>query len=248
VNRAAAAIGLALSLSLHSGLFLLAGWPSQPVVATRLKVTLLQTPRQQVETVEQTANSSPVEQPQPRSSEPSPPPKQIKTPDPLPQSQKLSEAHPPRPLKPPAEPVPQPPPEPRPVPPEASLPSAPVSPDPPSEIEPAAEPVAAQLSTRAVDSIPAADQGELNPPVYIPDRRPYPRLAKQRGWEGTVELQVVITADGRVKQMTLEHSSGYPLLDREALKQIRTARFKPASKHGKAIEMSVLLPVVFELK
>jgi len=246
VNRTAAAIGLALSLSLHSGLFLLAGWPSRPVVATRLKVTLQQTPRQQAEPVEQTPNSNVVEQSQPRSSEPPPPPKRIKKPQPQPLQ--LSEVPPPRPLKSAAEPVPQPPPVPRPVPPEASLPSAPVSPDPPSEIEPAAEPVAAQLSTRAVESIPAADQGDLSPPVYIPTKRPYPRLAKQRGWEGTVELQVVITADGRVKQVTLEHSSGYPLLDRDALKQIRTARFKPARKQGKAIEMSVLLPVVFELK
>jgi periplasmic protein TonB len=248
VNRTAAAIGLALSLSLHSGLFLLAGRPSQPVVATRLEVTLQQTPRQQTETVGQTTDSSDLEQPRPRPAVPSPPPERIKEPNPQPQPQKLSEAPPPRQPKPAAEPVLQPPPAPRPVPSEASTPSTPVNPEPTSETESAAKPVSAHQAIREVDSIPATEHGELTPPVYIPSKRPYPRLAKLRGWEGTVDLQVVITAAGRVKQVTLEHSSGYPLLDREALKQIRTARFKPARKQGKAIELSVLLPVVFELK
>lgn len=44
----------------------------------------------------------------------------------------------------------------------------------------------------------------------------YPRLAQQRGWEGTVVLTVRILPDGRLDEIRVKRSSGRSLLDRSA--------------------------------
>ena len=52
----------------------------------------------------------------------------------------------------------------------------------------------------------------------------YPRLARQRGWEGEVLLGFRIDPQGRIGDIHIARSSGYPLLDRSALKSL--ARIK----------------------
>ena len=52
----------------------------------------------------------------------------------------------------------------------------------------------------------------------------YPEEASDRGWEGTVEVHVRISRDGQlVGAPTVVRSSGYPALDREALRMVRAA-------------------------
>jgi protein TonB len=80
-----------------------------------------------------------------------------------------------------------------------------------------------------------------NPP---PD---YPRAARKRGQEGTVVLSLVIGADGSVQDVSVERSSGYPLLDQSAVKAIRRWHFHPATQGGKAISWNYLQPIKFSL-
>ncbi|HPF13106.1 MAG: energy transducer TonB [Planctomycetes bacterium] len=55
----------------------------------------------------------------------------------------------------------------------------------------------------------------------------YPRLAEMRRWEGTALVRLHIGADGFVEQVTLVESSGYDVLDREALRALGRWRFHP---------------------
>jgi protein TonB len=79
----------------------------------------------------------------------------------------------------------------------------------------------------------------------LPD---YPSLAKRRGYEGTVMLRLLVSKDGRVVEAEVLQSSGYSILDRNAVDFIqRKWRFTPALKDGHTVDMWVELPVQYEL-
>jgi protein TonB len=77
----------------------------------------------------------------------------------------------------------------------------------------------------------------------------YPESARRRGIEGTVLLKLRITAQGRVENVQVVRSAGYPDLDESAMEAVRRWRFEPARRNGEAVaEDAVLLPVVFQLQ
>jgi protein TonB len=77
----------------------------------------------------------------------------------------------------------------------------------------------------------------------------YPESARRRGIEGTVLLQMRITAQGRVEAVKVVRSAGYPELDESAIEAVRRWRFEPARRNGAPVaEDAVLLPVVFQLQ
>jgi protein TonB len=83
--------------------------------------------------------------------------------------------------------------------------------------------------------------------VYAPKPR-YPRLARQRGWEGTVVLNVELLADGTVGDVTIAESSGYPLLDRLARDAVKSWRHEPAKRDGTPITQRVTQPFRWTLE
>ena len=67
----------------------------------------------------------------------------------------------------------------------------------------------------------------------------YPRLARARGWQGTVDVEIAISADGRVADANVARSSGYAALDDAALEVARRSRFKLAgSEHDARVHMA----------
>ena len=77
---------------------------------------------------------------------------------------------------------------------------------------------------------------------------PYPRLARRRGYEGTVLLEVLVKEDGRVGTVRVNRSSGHKSLDRAALTGVKNWLFRPGSKGDEPNEMWVKIPVRFQLK
>jgi len=61
--------------------------------------------------------------------------------------------------------------------------------------------------------------------VYCPEPS-YPLLARRRGWSGTVDVSLVLLADGRVDSASVQHSSGHEELDHEAVEVARRSRFR----------------------
>ncbi len=74
----------------------------------------------------------------------------------------------------------------------------------------------------------------------------YPLIARRRGWKGTVDVGLVLLADGRVDTATLRRSSGHEVLDREAVDVARRSRFHfPA--HAPAAPLYGRIEYRFEL-
>jgi protein TonB len=76
----------------------------------------------------------------------------------------------------------------------------------------------------------------------------YPALAKERGWEGTVEVAINLNASLPVPDVVLVHSSGRSVLDEQALEMMLQAARVTALPEGlKGRDFRVLLPVKFSL-
>ncbi|MCK4618943.1 MAG: energy transducer TonB [Desulfobacterales bacterium] len=86
-------------------------------------------------------------------------------------------------------------------------------------------------------------------PIYDKNPSPkYPLIARRRGFQGTVVLEVMVDRNGRVGELRVLKSSGYKVLDRAASASVRDWIFKPAIKGNEKIEMWVRVPVRFKLK
>ena len=73
----------------------------------------------------------------------------------------------------------------------------------------------------------------------------YPPLAKRMGWMGRVIVCFTLYPDGRFEELRVEKSSGYELLDKNALDTIkRVAHLFPTPP----VEVVVKLPINYELK
>ena len=95
----------------------------------------------------------------------------------------------------------------------------------------------------------AAESLRQPEPLETVNRPPaYPSLARKRGWQGTVLLEVDVQSDGMVKNIQIKKSSSYNLLDREALDVVRKWHFSPGLKSGEPVPMKVIVPIHFLLQ
>ena len=86
-------------------------------------------------------------------------------------------------------------------------------------------------------------------PLYRVNPLPeYPRLARKRGYQGMVVLDVLVDQNGRVGDLRLFTSSGHSILDRRAMEAVKVWLFEPGMKGNKKLDMWVRVPVRFELK
>ena len=77
----------------------------------------------------------------------------------------------------------------------------------------------------------------------------YPVQAMERGWQGRVEIRVVIGTDGMIRRTLVKTSSNYQILDDQALDMVK--RGKPLTQVPPALrgrEFTVDVPVIFELQ
>jgi protein TonB len=86
-------------------------------------------------------------------------------------------------------------------------------------------------------------------PFYLKNPPPkYPRLAKMRGYQGTVVLEVLVDQIGRVDDIRILRSSGHHILDRAATASVKEWQFVPGKRGGEKVEMWVRVPIRFELE
>ncbi len=73
----------------------------------------------------------------------------------------------------------------------------------------------------------------------------YPPLARRMGWEGKVVLLIKLCEDGTLKEVRVLESSGYELLDRNAVETVqKVSKYFPKP----SVEVVVKLPVVYRLE
>ena len=124
---------------------------------------------------------------------------------------------------------------------------------PESTTDPVDTPPVASKSTPA--SEPAAnDNRRLEAYIrslteIIGRQRTYPRLARVRGWEGTVILRLQLLPGGRLHEVVMANSSGHDVLDRQALVMARRLSSWPLPPDKlREREITVLVPVEFRLR
>lgn len=86
-------------------------------------------------------------------------------------------------------------------------------------------------------------------PMYRENPKPeYPRLARRRAYQGTVLLEVLVDQEGRVVDLRVFTSSGHQVLDRAAMKSVKTWLFEPGMRGDQRVAMWVRIPIRFQLK
>jgi protein TonB len=76
----------------------------------------------------------------------------------------------------------------------------------------------------------------------------YPALARRRGYEGLVSLEVFVDRQGKVTDLKIAQSSGFAILDQAALQAVKKWIFKPAQKGPETIADRVKVPIRFQLQ
>jgi protein TonB len=79
--------------------------------------------------------------------------------------------------------------------------------------------------------------------------RSYPRLARENHWEGRVAVRLAIARGGGLAALGVAATSGYPVLDAQALEMIRRAHARTPVPAGlRAQEFSIEIAVIFDLR
>lgn len=108
---------------------------------------------------------------------------------------------------------------------------------------------APNTASRAAPASTAQARGSNSKPRFrVPPSAPeYPKASRMRRQEGTVLLEVKLGTQGEQLQVVLLKSSGFPLLDRSALKAVKGWQFLPQEINGQGVSHVVRIPVRFEL-
>jgi protein TonB len=136
-------------------------------------------------------------------------------------------------------------------PPPVTVPAAPAAGPEPPDLQaraPAAAPAPAPVENtekRAVQPVspPRFDAAYLDNPK--PD---YPRLARRLGEQGTVQLNVYVSATGVPEKIELHASSGSPRLDQAARETVRRWTFVPARQGERPVGAWIVVPIRFVLE
>lgn len=118
------------------------------------------------------------------------------------------------------------------------------------EVEGGARDVRPSAIDRVTDSEPIhAERYSLQVSREATKDQRYPRRAQMLGWQGTTEVSVLAGGDGLMKDAAVLRSSGYAILDEEAIAKVRRMRSLPAiPEEMKGREFRVTVPILFKLE
>lgn len=76
----------------------------------------------------------------------------------------------------------------------------------------------------------------------------YPVEARENNQQGKVVMGFVVTKTGTLIDIKVDTTSGYKLLDNEAIRVIKLMpAWKPGKKNGLPVDMKYTLPLIFKL-
>ncbi|MFN3580794.1 MAG: TonB family protein [Pseudomonas sp.] len=106
-----------------------------------------------------------------------------------------------------------------------------------------------ERAAQALEAIPVAPVVTREPRyAQSPQSPTYPPLARRRGWQGAVWVEIPVSAQGETGRPVLLRSSGFELLDQAALAAAGDWRFVPEYRDGRAVPTRVQIPVEFALR
>lgn len=99
-----------------------------------------------------------------------------------------------------------------------------------------------------VEDMPEFPGGEAALRNFIAQSIRYPEIAQQRGLQGRVYVQFVVTKDGSVANAQIVRGVD-PVLDQEALRVVNSLpRWNPGKQRGEAVAVSYTVPISFVLQ
>jgi TonB family protein len=88
----------------------------------------------------------------------------------------------------------------------------------------------------------------LTPPKAISKIQiPYPDIAKEKGFEGSIEMDILIDENGNVKTVKIQKSSDSDILDQAAMEYAKKIKFLPAQIDSQSISVWSKWKVIFDL-
>lgn len=113
-----------------------------------------------------------------------------------------------------------------------------------SDLEDEGEERASAANTKAAKEFGLAVAREIKRQM----RNDYPRLARERGWEGTVRIRLSFARDGKVSAIALADTSGHKVLDDHALAKLKSIKLPPLpDRLRKSSSFNITQPVVYSL-
>jgi TonB family protein len=98
------------------------------------------------------------------------------------------------------------------------------------------------------EELPSYKGGTAALQKYLQDNIRYPEEAKKAGIEGSVYVNFIVNAEGRVSEAKIMRSVS-PLLNAEALRLTNSMKdWNPGCQHGEKLSMGVTMPIEFRLK
>lgn len=95
---------------------------------------------------------------------------------------------------------------------------------------------------------PGGGDSSYGIPAYLRNPLPpYPRVAREHGWEGTTLLQVEVLDDGSGGKVQILKSSGHEVLDEAAVKAVQSWQFLPARSGDSPVRSLVEIPFSFRM-
>ncbi len=95
---------------------------------------------------------------------------------------------------------------------------------------------------------PEVNQKSFVFPSYKFSPKPeYPIIAKKRGYEGEVVIDVYVLENGSVGKLKLLKASGFKVLDESAITAVKKWEFIPAKNKGVSVSTWVKVPISFKL-
>ena len=110
------------------------------------------------------------------------------------------------------------------------------------------EEVVEQEIFQIVEEMPAFPGGEAKLMEYVGKNVKYPQIARESGIKGRVFVSFVVEPDGSVSNVKVLRGIGGGC-DEEAMRVVKAMpKWKPGKQRGKAVRVSYMLPVNFQLQ
>ena len=123
----------------------------------------------------------------------------------------------------------------------------------PAQSRPAAAAIKTAAAATAVAGNPVLQQAQTDRHLrnsvmeLISRELTYPAIARRKGWQGIVKLELHIEADGSITGLQVDETSGYSILDKAAMQCLQFASLPGAARWLQGQTVDIIVPVEYRL-
>ena len=106
-----------------------------------------------------------------------------------------------------------------------------------------------KIESASIQQNPAKSKARVASIIYkeLNQYFTYPRLAIKKNWQGKVTLSLRVTSAGKIKNIKLNNSSGYDILDQAAINSLSKVDYLPEISSWLPFDIDLEFPVVYKL-